>query len=93
MSMAQLRRGETPDDLSGIALVCFSYLEPVSLSQIRLNVRQARRAIPGVRVIVGFWRERDPASLDRLRRTLSADMLVTTLNGALDAALTFAKRG
>ena len=93
MSMAELRRGETPDDLSGIALVCFSYLEPVSLSQIRLNVRQARRAIPGVRVLVGFWRERDPASLDRLRRTLSADVLVTTLNGALDAALTFAKRG
>ncbi|KQP80392.1 MULTISPECIES: AI-2E family transporter [unclassified Methylobacterium] len=93
MSMADLRRGAVPDDLGGIALVCFSYLEPVSLSQIRLNVRQARRAIPGVRVLVGFWRERDPASLDRLRRTLSADVLVTTLNGALDAALTFAKRG
>ncbi|MCJ2047972.1 AI-2E family transporter [Methylobacterium sp. J-078] len=92
MSMAQLRRGETPEDLSGIALVCFSYLEPVSLSQIRLNVRQARRAIPGVRVLVGFWRERDPATIDRLRRTLSADALVTTLNGALDAALTFARR-
>lgn len=93
MSMADLRRGERPADLSGIALVCFSYLEPVSLSQIRLNVRQARQAIPGVRVLVGFWRERDPASIDRLRRTLSADVLVTTLNGALDAALTFAKRG
>ncbi|MBY0259478.1 AI-2E family transporter [Methylobacterium sp.] len=92
MSMAQLRRGETPENLSGIALVCFSYLEPVSLSQIRLNVRQARRAIPGVKVLVGFWRERDPATIDRLRRTLSADALVTTLNGALDAALTFARR-
>ena len=45
-----------------------------------------------MRVLVGFWRERDPATLDRLRRTLSADVLVTTLNGALDAALTFAKR-
>lgn len=92
MSMADLRRGERPADLPGIALVCFSYLEPVSLSQIRLNVRQARQAIPGVRVLVGFWRERDPASIDRLRRTLSADVLVTSLNGALDAALTFAKR-
>jgi predicted PurR-regulated permease PerM len=92
MSMAELRRGERPADLSGIALVCFSYLEPVSLSQIRLNVRQARQAIPGVKVIVGFWRERDPASIERLRRTISADVLVTTLNGALDAALTFARR-
>ncbi|MCJ2033356.1 AI-2E family transporter [Methylobacterium sp. J-068] len=92
VSMADLRRGERPADLSGIALVCFSYLEPVSLSQIRLNVRQARRMIPGVKVLVGFWRERDPASIDRLRRTLSADVLVTSLNGALDAALSFARR-
>jgi len=72
--------------------VCFSYLEPVSLSQIRLNVRQARQAIPGVKVLVGFWRERDPSTLERLRRTVSADVLVTSLNGALDAALRFSER-
>lgn len=92
MAMASLRRGERPEAMEGIALVCFSYLEPVSLSQIRLNVRQARQAIPGVRVLVGFWRERDPATLERLRRTVSADVLVTSLNGALDAALRFSAR-
>ncbi|KQU04853.1 transporter [Methylobacterium sp. Leaf469] len=92
MSMAALRQGERPEIVGGIAMVCFSYLEPVSLSQIRLTVRQARQAIPGVKVLVGFWRERDPASLDRLRRTISADVLVTSLNGALDAALRFSER-
>ncbi|MCJ2082784.1 AI-2E family transporter [Methylobacterium sp. J-090] len=92
MSMAALRQGEQPPVVEGIAMVCFSYLEPVSLSQIRLNVRQARRAIPGVRVLVGFWRERDPSTLERLRRTVSADVLVTSLNGALDAALRFSER-
>ncbi|KQP03454.1 MAG: AI-2E family transporter [Methylobacterium sp.] len=92
MSMAALRQGERPEVVEGIAMVCFSYLEPVSLSQIRLNVRQARQAIPGVRVLVGFWRERDPATLERLRRTISADVLVTSLNGALDAALRFSER-
>jgi hypothetical protein len=92
VSMAALRQGERPAVTEGIALVCFSYLEPISLSQIRLNVRQARQAIPGVRVMVGFWRERDPATLERLRRTISADVLVTSLNGALDAALRFSER-
>lgn len=87
MAMAAIRAGERPSDLSGIALICFSYLEPVSLSQIRFTVRQARAAVPGVRVLVGFWRERDPATLDRLRRATSADFLATSLDEALERAL------
>jgi hypothetical protein len=85
-SMAALRAGERPEN-SDFALICFSYLEPVSLSQIRFTVRQARAAVPGVRILVGFWRERDPATLDRLRRATSADILVTSLNDALAAVL------
>ncbi len=87
LSMAAIRGGERPEEQEGIAMVCFSYLEPVSLSQVRFTVRQARAAIPGVRVLVGFWRERDPASLARLRRATSADYLVTSLSDALSAAL------
>ncbi|MCJ2027501.1 AI-2E family transporter [Methylobacterium sp. J-067] len=87
LSMAAIRAGERPEEQEGIALVCFSYLEPVSLSQVRFSVRQARAAIPGVKVLVGFWRERDPASLARLRRATSADYLVTSLSDALSAAL------
>ncbi|MCJ2058613.1 AI-2E family transporter [Methylobacterium sp. J-048] len=88
LSMAAIRAGERPDNPAGLALICFSYLEPVSLSQIRFTVRQARAAVPGVRILVGFWRERDPATLDRLRRATSADFLVTSLNEALSAVLT-----
>ena len=87
LSMAAIRAGERPDNPDGLALICFSYLEPVSLSQIRFTVRQARAAVPGVRILVGFWRERDPATLDRLRRATSADFLVTSLNEALSAVL------
>ncbi|MDP4004196.1 AI-2E family transporter [Methylobacterium sp. NEAU K] len=87
LSMAAIRGGERPENPDGLALICFSYLEPVSLSQIRFTVRQARAAIPGVRILVGFWRERDPATLDRLRRATSADFLVTSLNEALSAVL------
>lgn len=87
LSMAAIRAGERPEEQEGIAMICFSYLEPVSLSQVRFTVRQARAAIPGVKVLVGFWRERDPASLARLRRATSADYLVTSLSDALSAAL------
>lgn len=82
-----LPEGERP------AMICFSYLDPISLSQIRLTIRRARKAAPGVTILVGFWRERDPASLGRLRRAISADLLVTSLSEALDAALERARAG
>ncbi|MFD6319067.1 AI-2E family transporter [Methylorubrum thiocyanatum] len=82
-----LPEGERP------AMICFSYLDPISLSQIRLTIRRARKAAPGVTILVGFWRERDPASLGRLRRAISADLLVTSLSDALDAALERAQAG
>ncbi len=85
--LASLRAGQRPAGVEETVLVCLSYLDPVSLSQVRLTVRQARRALPGVTVLVGFWRERDPATLERLRRTVSADILVVTMGDALDAAL------
>ncbi|WP_132249505.1 AI-2E family transporter [Methylobacterium segetis] len=91
ISMRALREGERPSS-TDFALICFSYLEPVSLSQIRFTVRQARAAVPGVRILVGFWRERDPATLDRLRRATSADILVTSLNDALAATIEEARR-
>ncbi|GJE58042.1 AI-2E family transporter [Methylobacterium trifolii] len=87
MSLAAIRAGERPEATGEIALICFSYLEPVSLSQIRFTVRQARAAVPSVRILVGFWRERDPATLERLRRATSADILATSLNEALSAVL------
>ncbi|MFD1356180.1 AI-2E family transporter, partial [Methylorubrum suomiense] len=79
--LAALPPGERP------AMICFSYLDPISLSQVRLTLRRARQAVPGVSVLVGFWRERDPASLGRLRRQIAADRLVTSLGDALGAAL------
>ena len=82
-----LPEGERP------AMICFSYLDPISLSQIRLTIRRARKAAPGATILVGFWRERDPASLARLRRAVSADLLVTSLSDALDAALERARAG
>ncbi|MGX7705382.1 AI-2E family transporter [Methylobacterium sp. Gmos1] len=91
-SQDALNKGERPDT-AGVALVCLSYIEPISTSHIRLAARLARRAIPGVRVMVAIWRERDPAGRDRLRRATSADILVTTISDALDAALVLSGDG
>ncbi|AWN45457.1 AI-2E family transporter [Methylobacterium terrae] len=91
-SQDALNRGERPD-MEGVALVCLSYIEPISTSHIRLAARLARRANPGVRVMVAVWRERDPAGRDRLRRATSADILVTTITDALDAALRLSGAG
>ncbi|MBK3422941.1 AI-2E family transporter, partial [Methylobacterium sp. IIF4SW-B5] len=85
-SQDALNKGERPE-LEGVALVCLSYIEPISTSHIRLAARLARRAIPGVRIMVAVWRERDAAGRDRLRRATSADIVVTTISDALDAAL------
>jgi hypothetical protein len=80
--------GEIPDaDLAGIAMVCFSFVEPLSAAHVRLAARQMRRRLPGVRVMVGIWGQRDPRHAQDLRRATSADVLATSLREALVGAL------
>lgn len=72
----------------GIALVIFSYLDPLSTVHIRYAARRMRRLVSGrPRVIVGLWRQRDPATVESLRRATSADALATSLHAALAEAL------
>lgn len=81
-----------PFAASGIALVCFSYLDALSTVHIRYAARRLRRKISGrPKVIVGLWRQRDPATVEGLRRATSADRLVTSLQDALAAALAMAE--
>ena len=83
-----------PFDPSGVALICFSYLDALSTLHIRHAARLMRRKVPGKpKIIVGLWRQRDPATLEGLRRQVSADVLVTSLHDALDAALKLATKG
>ncbi|MFE1603143.1 AI-2E family transporter [Methylobacterium sp. ID0610] len=90
-TLKDLRDARPDAEAREIVLVCFSYLQPISLSQIRFVVRQTRKLLPDVTVLVGFWGERDPATLARLRRSTSADLLVTSLSDALEAALDLAR--
>ena len=80
-----------PFGADGVALVCFSYLDALSTVHIRLAARRLRRKLPGrPKVMVGLWRQRDPTTLEGLRRATSADLLVTSLHDALAAALAMA---
>ncbi len=77
----------TREQAEGVALVCLSFVEPLSTVHLRQAVRRVHRIAPRARILIGIWRQRDPAMLQELKRRLHADALVTTLNGALAAAL------
>ncbi|WP_062210021.1 AI-2E family transporter [Aureimonas sp. AU12] len=77
----------TAEDAREVALVCLSFIEPLSTVHLRQAVRRVHRVAPKARILVGIWRQRDPAMLRELKRRVHADALVTTLNSALAAAL------
>lgn len=70
----------------GATLVCLCYLDPLSTAHIRLALRRLRRRVIGARTMVGIWHKRDPASIEPLRKSISADVLVTNLKEAAAAA-------
>ncbi len=76
-----------PPEFADVAMVCFSYLDALSTLHMRYATRRLRRKTRGARIMVGLWRQRDPAMLEKLRRTIAADVLVTSLHDALAAAL------
>ncbi|RIX99640.1 AI-2E family transporter [Aureimonas flava] len=88
VDLAALQRDPPdPAQAEGVALVCLSFVEPLSTVHLRQAVRRVHRIAPKARILIGIWRQRDPAMLRDLKRRVHADALVTTLNGALAAAL------
>ena len=81
-----------PPELADVAMVCFSYLDALSTVHMRYATRRLRRKTRGARIMVGLWRQRDPAMLEKLKRTIAADVLVTSLHDALAAALELSER-
>ena len=76
-------------DVTGIAMVCVSYLEASgSPSNLRYLMRRLRARVPGVTVLAGLW-QADKATLadERLRAAVGADHYVTTLRDAVEACV------
>ena len=80
-------------DVSGVAMVCVSYLEASgSPSALRYLMRRMRQRLPGVPVLVGLW-QADASVLadERLRTAIGADHYVTTLHAAVEECVAAAK--
>ena len=76
-------------DVTGVAMVCVSYLEASgSPSALRYLMRRLRSQAPDATVLVGVW-QADQALLEdeRLRAAVGADQYVTTLRDAVAACV------
>ncbi|MCK8785078.1 AI-2E family transporter [Roseomonas sp. NAR14] len=76
-------------DLSGVAMVCVSYLElSGSPAQLRYLLRRLRQRLPDAKLLVGLWPSDDPLLSDAtMQAALGADYRVTSLAEAVTACL------
>ena len=72
-------------DVTGVQMVCLSYLAPGSFTSARYLVRRLRRRLPQAKIAAGFWtltaqeaEERDALAATR------ADCVVTSLRLAVE---------
>ncbi len=77
-------------DMSGVAMVCISYLElSSSASHLRYLIRRLRQRLPNVPIMVGFWP--DDADVlnepDRIRAAVEADYYASSRHDAVEACL------
>ena len=80
-------------DVTGVAMVCVSYLEASgSPSMLRYLMRRLRTRMPDVPMLVGAW-QADQALLDddRLHAAIGADHYVTSLRDAVAACVAAAE--
>ncbi len=76
-------------DVSGVDVVCVSYLEAAgSLSGLRYLMRRIHGRAPGVPTIVGLWQaEAELLNQERLRSVIQADDYTTSLRDAVATCL------
>jgi predicted PurR-regulated permease PerM len=80
-------------DVSGVQIVCVSYLEPGTYKNARYQVRRLRKRAPGTPVMTVFWGLGDDHSryLDSIEATES-DVVTTGLKETIHSVLAFARR-
>ena len=79
-------------DVSGVTMVCVSYLEAASsLSSLRYLMRRIHDRAPGMPTMVGLWHV-DASALDqeRLRTVIGADHYTTSLREAVAICVSWA---
>ena len=86
---AASRAGISTLDLSGIAMVCISYLDiGGSPSHLRYLIRRLRGKLPGVPILVGLWPAEDSVLKDKqIQGQIGADYYTTSLREAVEACV------
>jgi hypothetical protein len=76
-------------DVTGVAMVCISYLEiSGSPAHLRYLLRRLRQKLPTAPILVGLWPAEDAILTDEtLRRAVGADYYVVSLRDAVSACL------
>ncbi|TNC07647.1 AI-2E family transporter [Methylobacterium terricola] len=83
------REGIRELDLSGVAMICISYLDITgNPSHLRYLLERLKHRAPDVPVLVGLWPEGEGVLTDAaLGRQIGADVYVSSLRGAVEACL------
>ena len=80
LSTARISRLE----ITGVAIVCLSYLDASSPAHMRYSVRRLRRKLPKATILLGCWADDvDKESLEELREAAKADMAAGNLREAM----------
>jgi predicted PurR-regulated permease PerM len=80
------RSGISTLDLSGVAMICISYLDiSGSPSHLRYLIRRLKMRAPGVPILVGLWPAEDTTLKDvQMQRQIGADFFTTSLREAVN---------
>lgn len=81
-------------DVSGVAMICISYLEiSGNPAHLRYLLRRLRQKVPGAPILVGLWPADDAVLTDeKMKASIGADYFVTSLREAVAACLRAARR-
>jgi predicted PurR-regulated permease PerM len=71
-------------EAEGTALVCLSFIEPLSTLHLRAYSIAARRRAPDAKVMLCIWQDTHSALIAELRRKLRVDHVATTMSNALE---------
>ena len=79
-------------DVTGVQMVCLSYLAPGSFTNARYLVRRLRRRLPQAKIVAGFWTlTADEAEARDALAATRADCVVTSLRQAVEQVVNAAK--
>ena len=72
-------------DISGVALICLSYMNGANVAHMRYGVRRLRRKAPDAKIMLAIWLDEaiDPA----IQESTKADIVVFSLRAAVRSCI------